>query len=149
MSALSGGWAAEFPELSPAQLFTVAADIENYPRFIPWCLAARVRWRGDGVLEVDNHFGAGPIAARFRSHATLAPPSRLEITSRDGPFRSFHLEWRFLPLDGQGCRVDVTYAVDLHSPLLRALASLSMPEVERRVVKRFKERARMLYGGSS
>ncbi len=30
---------------TPAQLFRLVADVEKYPEFLPWCLAARVRRR--------------------------------------------------------------------------------------------------------
>lgn len=146
MSRLAGGWVVEFPHHDPAHLFALAVDIESYPRFIPWCRLARIRRRDGGRLEVDNLFGAGPIQARFQSVAEADPPHRLEITSRDGPFRAFRLCWVFEPLAGDGCRVKADYQMELRSGLLHSLARLSLPEVERRVVQKFKERVRAVYG---
>jgi coenzyme Q-binding protein COQ10 len=146
MTAITGGWSADFPRHAPEQLFHLAADIEAYPRFIPWCLAARVRRRGDTTLDVDNRFGAGPLQVGFRSQAEFVVPSRLDITSSDGPFRRFHLCWRFTPRGGGGCRVSVEYEMELHSGLLNTLARLSQHEAERRVARRFGERAREVYG---
>ncbi len=142
MSVVAGAWVVDFPHLDRARLFAVAADIESYPRFIPWCRLARIRQRDGNRMEVDNLFGAGPIQARFRSHAEFDPPNRLDITSRDGPFRHFHLTWRFLALGAEGCRVEADYRMELRSGLLQSLAQVSMTEIERRVVQRFKERVR-------
>lgn len=147
MSVLSGGWRVDFPHHDAEQLFAVAADVESYPRFIPWCSYAQIRYRDGNHLEVDNQFGAGPIQARFRSSAEMAPPHQLDITASDGPFRRFHLGWRFEPLGDGGCRVVVEYRMAFHSPLLHAMARMSQPEVERRAVQKFKERVRAVYGG--
>jgi coenzyme Q-binding protein COQ10 len=146
MTVLAGGWVVEFPHHDQARLFALAVDIESYPRFIPWCRLARIRSRDGNRMEVDNLFGAGPIQARFRSHAEFDPPHRLDITSRDGPFRHFHLTWEFQPLETGGCRVRADYRMDLRSGLLQSLAHLSLPEVERRAVLKFKERVRTVYG---
>jgi coenzyme Q-binding protein COQ10 len=147
MRPLAGGLAADFPGTDCARLFDLAADIESYPRFIPWCRSARVLSRDGGAWEVDNHFGAGPVDVRFRSRAVPDPPGRLEITSADGPFRSFRLVWTFAALAGGGCRVAADYAVEFHSPLLRLLAGLGAHEAGRQVMDTFRARARTIYGG--
>ncbi len=146
MRPLAGGVSADFPGGDCAQLFALAADIESYPRFIPWCRATRVRVRPDGVWEVDNHFGAGPVEAHFHSRAVADPPGRLEITSGDGPFRSFRLVWTFAPLAGGGCRVAADYAMEFRSPLLRLLAGLAVDEAARQVMSSFRARARSIHG---
>ncbi|MBF0325142.1 MAG: type II toxin-antitoxin system RatA family toxin [Alphaproteobacteria bacterium] len=143
--ALSGRMRADFPGLTPAQLYAIAADIEAYPTFIPWCRAARIVERADGIWRVENHFGAGPVDVTFTSLARPAPPDRLEITSTDGPFRDFRLAWRFAPIETGGARAIAEYRLALKSPLLQGLAALSMGEVERRVEHNFRARAKAVY----
>ncbi|CAA7614556.1 type II toxin-antitoxin system RatA family toxin [Magnetospirillum sp. SS-4] len=145
-SALAGGWVVDFPHHDQTQLFALAADVESYPRFIPWCRLARIRRRDGNLLEVDNLFGAGPVQARFRSAAEFDPPHRLDITSRDGPFRHFRLTWVFETIETGGCRVRADYRMELRSGLLHSLARLSLPEMERRVVQNFKDRVRAACG---
>lgn len=149
MSDVTGRMTADFPLWSPEQMFTLAADIERYPDFIPWCKSARVVSRQDTVWQVENHFGAGPVDATFRTIARPDPPRSLEITATQAPFRHFRLEWRFAPLPGGGCRVVASYALALRSPILHGLARLAMPEATRKVILRFKERAATLYGGDT
>jgi coenzyme Q-binding protein COQ10 len=143
--ALTGRMQADFPGLTPAQLFAVAADIESYPAFIPWCRSARIVERTDGVWRVENHFGAGPVDVTFTSLAHLASPDRLEITATDGPFRDFRLVWCFEALPNGGARATAEYRLALKSPLLQGLAALSMGEVERRVLHNFRARAKEVY----
>ncbi|AVM75693.1 Persistence and stress-resistance toxin PasT [Magnetospirillum gryphiswaldense MSR-1] len=139
--ALSGRFRVDFPHLTARQLFDIAADIESYPHFIPWCRAARViRQDGDATM-VENHFGAGPVDLRFTTRAVAQAPESLTITGDDGPFTAFRLEWTFA--DGH---VKAQYQIALASPLLQGLAGFAMPEVERRIVSQFRQRANALYG---
>jgi coenzyme Q-binding protein COQ10 len=146
MHPLAGGWHVDAPRHTPEQLYALAVDVEAYPRFLPWCLAAHVRRRDGGRLEVDNLFGLGPLQARFTSFAEPEPPRRLTITAHDGPFRDFRLVWEFSPLDGGGCRVEARYRMELRSPLLHSMAAMTLPAMERKVVQNFKERVRRVYG---
>lgn len=146
MTAVVGRVGADFAAFSCEQMFALAADIERYPEFIPWCRAARVLSRDGDVWRVENHFGAGPLDAVFRTFARPDPPHALEITSTDAPFRAFRLEWRFAPLPGGGCRVEAHYDITLVSPVLHALARLAMPEATRKIIDRFRTRAAALYG---
>lgn len=149
MGEVAGRVSADFAAWSPEQMFALAADIEHYPEFIPWCRRAHVLSRDDGVWLVDNHFGAGPVDAVFRTVARPHPPHSLEITATQAPFRHFRLEWRFAPLSDGGCRVSAVYALALRSPLLHGLARLAMPDATRKVIRRFEARAATLYGGSA
>jgi len=139
--ALSGRFAADFPGLAAAQLFAIASDIESYPLFIPWCRSARVLSDDGAVRQVENHFGAGPVDMRFFTRAEADAPRTLCITSDDGPFTRFRLDWRFA--DG---RAEADYSIALRSPLLQGLAVFAMPEVERRIVSQFRQRVKALHG---
>lgn len=146
MRPIAGRFTSDFPGFSCEQLFALAWDIERYPAFIPWCREARIIQRDGTVLEVDNHFGTGPIDASFRTRAVAKPPHRLDITSDHGPFRAFQLVWTFAPLGDAGCRVAAEYSMMLRSALLHGLARLTLPEAERKIVQRFRERAKAVYG---
>lgn len=146
MRPIAGRFAADFPEYGCEELFALAADIEHYPAFIPWCRRARIIARHGDVLEVENHFGAGPVDAAFRTRALPEPPHRLDISSDQSPFRSFQLVWHFTPMDATGCRVEAEYHMVLRSPLLHGLARLTLAEAQRKIVQRFRDRARALYG---
>lgn len=139
--ALRGRFAADFPGLAATQLFAIASDIESYPLFIPWCRSARVLSTDGTVRQVENHFGAGPVDMRFFTRAEADAPHALSITSEDGPFRSFRLDWTF-----REGHVEARYHISLRSPLLQGLAAFAMPEVERRIVSQFRQRVVALHG---
>ncbi len=54
---------------TPAQLYGLVADVEKYPEFLPWCLAARVRRR---QRENGREEGSDTIVADLVIGFTLA-----------------------------------------------------------------------------
>ena len=140
-----GDWRMEFPDHSPDQMFALAADIESYPRFVPWCIATRILSRHDDHWRCDNVFGSGPVRLRFHTRAAFDPPHVSVITSTDGPFRSVHLYWRFFP-EGTGVRVEAGFEARFKSDMVGLLARVSLAEVERRIIAAFRRRAEQLYG---
>jgi coenzyme Q-binding protein COQ10 len=140
-------WQREFPRFKPEQLFALVADIESYPIFMPGCLDARIVEKGEEVWRVENVFGFGPVQRRFISIAELKPPDRLDISSRDGPWRDFRMSWQFQP-SGAGCRVSCTSTSRFRSPVLAALARFSESAMEERIIAAFEARAEVLFGGN-
>lgn len=143
--AVRGVWRMDFPGRTPEQLFALAADIESYPRFVPWCIATRILRRHPDHWWCDNVFGAGPVRLRFHTRAEFDAPHAIDITSHDGPFRSFRLSWRFGALDA-GSRVDVGFEMRFRSDIVGLLARVSLAEVERRIIAAFRRRAEQSCG---
>lgn len=143
---LVGSASAEFPDQDCGRLADIAWDIERYPEFIPWCLGVRVTAREPDRVTADLAFGARMVRVGFAARLVRRPPAQLEITSADGPFSRFRLLWRFVPLEGGGCRVVGDYELQFRSPMLQALARMTAAEAERRVMHRFAVRARQIFG---
>ena len=102
-------------------LFDVAADVERYPEFLASWTRARITRREAGVYWTDQTIGLGPLRARFGTKTVLRRPGRIDVTSDEPPFRSFHLSWAFEPLADGGTRVGLAAEMDLHSRLLERL----------------------------
>jgi len=133
----------------PAEpLFEIAADVERYPDFVPWWVAARVRDRDGRVYRTEQVVGFGPLRERFSSRTVLDPPRRIEITSADRRFRTFRLAWGFEPLAGESCRVSFEAALDFRSPARRGVFALIGARFFEDVVDAFAARARALHGRS-
>ena len=147
--ALTRKFSRVYPRYSPEELFSLAADIEAYPSFVPGCQRAKIVSReGDGRRErvvVENEFGFGPARRFFHTRATFNPPHDLTIVSRDGPWRLFSMAWRFEP-EGAGCRLSCEVKLDFSSRVLTALASVAATEVEAQVLAAFERRAEKLFG---
>ena len=80
---------------TPEQLFDLVADVGSYPRFLPWCVASRIRTRTDTELVADLTIGFGPFRESFTSRVTLDRPRRVTVKYENGPFRYLNNQWDF------------------------------------------------------
>jgi coenzyme Q-binding protein COQ10 len=129
------------------QLFDLVADVERYPEFLPWCIGARIRERGEGLLIADLVIGFKMIRERFTSRVALDRPNlAIHVTYADGPFKHLSNRWRFEPTADGGCRIDFYVEFEFRSALLQKLIGVLFHEAVKRMVAAFETRARALYG---
>ena len=132
---------------SPRQLFDLVADIERYPDFLPWCVAARIRKREGNLVTADLVIGFKIFRERFTSRVRLDPEaSRIDVAYEEGPFKYLNNHWVFEP-HPQGCAVDFYVDFEFRSRILQRLIEPLFSEAVRRMVAAFEARARKLYGG--
>jgi len=131
---------------TPAQLFDLVADVEQYPNFIPWVISAKVTGRKDNMIWTDLTMGASFLRKQFTTVASLDRPRRMEINSYDPIFEKFEQIWTFDPTADGG--TDVEYRVELiiRSRILEVLVGASVTEGTKAMVKAYMRRAQRLYG---
>ena len=136
-----------FLPYSQEQLFSLVAEIERYPEFLPWCIGVRVNDRIDNVIRADLMIGFKMVREKFSSQVTLSAPNRIDVVYLDGPFRYLNNHWIFDPGDG-GCEIDFFIDFEFRSRLLRKIIGPLFNEAVRRMVGSFEIRAKALYGGA-
>ena len=130
-----------------SQLYSLVADVERYPRFLPGWSRVRILHADDNRLEVEQQLQLGLFRVRFHSTAKLEPCRRIVITSSDAPFGEMTIEWRFAPRPGDHCEVSLIVELALHSgPLKRPLQQF-LKHGNGELLRRFENRAREIYGG--
>ena len=134
-----------FLPYSQEQLFALVADVERYPEFLPWCVAARVRSRQENVLVADLVIGFKMVRERFTSRVTLGPPARIDVEYTEGPLRYLNNHWVFEP-QPNGCMIDFFVDFEFKSMILQKLIGALFNEAVRRMVGAFESRAHALYG---
>jgi coenzyme Q-binding protein COQ10 len=130
---------------TPEQLFALVADVERYPEFLPWCVAARVRERKPDLIVADLVIGFSMFRERFTSRVRLDPPHRIDVAYSEGPFRYLNNHWIFEKVPG-GCRIDFFVDFEFKSKILQRVIEVLFGEAVRRMVSAFENRARQLYG---
>jgi coenzyme Q-binding protein COQ10 len=131
----------------PEQLFDLVADIERYPEFLPWCVAARVRNRDGDMIAADLVIGFKMIRERFTSRVKLDRANlRIDVAYAEGPFRYLNNHWQFEPLPNGHCRIDFYVDFEFRSAILQKLIGVLFNEAVKRMVHAFENRARKLYG---
>ena len=130
----------------PRQLFDLVADIERYPEFLPWCLAARVRARDGTLVTADLVIGFKMFREAFTSRVTLDPGGRrIDVCYQNGPFKYLNNHWVFED-HPTGCTIDFYVDFEFRSKFLQKLIGVLFEEAVRRMVAAFEARARALYG---
>ncbi|MFQ5776233.1 MAG: type II toxin-antitoxin system RatA family toxin [Kiloniellaceae bacterium] len=131
---------------SPKQLFDLVADVERYPEFLPWCLAARVRKREGNLIVADLVIGFKMFRERFTSRVRLDEAGRrIDVAYAEGPFKYLNNHWVFED-HPEGCAIDFYVDFAFHSRLLQKVITTLFDEAVRRMVGAFEARARALYG---
>ncbi|MEL6266463.1 MAG: type II toxin-antitoxin system RatA family toxin [Pseudomonadota bacterium] len=134
------------------QLYDLVAGIDQYPKFLPWCQACRVRSRrtlddGREQIDADLVISFKVFRERFGSRVTLDPERRvIDVEYLDGPFRYLNNHWEFI--DRADGRADVDFYVDFEfkSRTLQSVVGLVFNEAMQRIVRAFEDRAAVVYG---
>lgn len=131
---------------TPEQLYALVLDVQKYPQFLPWCLAARVKSQSERELAADLIIGFNMFRETFTSYVEF-DPDKLEIDVRyaEGPFKHLTNNWRFLPHE-DGCEIDFYVDFEFNSRLLQSVIETLFTEAVRRMVRAFEARADDLYG---
>ena len=129
---------------TPDQMYDLVMDIEDYPNFLPWCVALRVTCRDENVVWADMVVGFKMLREKFTSKVTVTPKERIDVEYLDGPFRYLENRWLFHEKDG-GCEVDFFIDFEFRSRLLRKVMEPLFHEAVRRMVRAFETRAAQKY----
>jgi len=134
---------------SQEELFRLVADVERYPEFLPWCLAARIRKREGDTFWADLVIGFKMVRERFTSKVTLNEPAcRIDVTYSEGPFKYLNNHWLFEPVEGEpGCTlIDFYVDFEFRSKMLQKIIQPLFSEAVAHMVHAFEKRAQQLYG---
>lgn len=132
---------------SAEQMFDLVAAVPDYPRFLPWCAAARQRRLEDGAVDATLDIDYRGVRTRFTTRNEHLRPQLIRMQLRDGPFRRLHGQWSFVPLGDEGCKVHLNLHYQFaHGLLGRAVAPV-FEGIAVALVDAFGRRAQALFEG--
>lgn len=131
---------------TPQQMFALVATVEDYPKFLPWCRAARITKREGRTFYADLVVSFKVYRERFTSRVTVHPHERIDVEYIEGPFRYLNNHWHFIEAEDGGCIIDFYVDFEFRSRILQNLIGLLFNEAVRRMVSAFETRAHDLYG---
>jgi len=133
-------------------MFELVADVESYPRFVPLCLALRVRRRteNEGVVTLIANMEIGYKAIRetFTSRVTCERSAqKILVEYIDGPFEHLENLWIFHDCEGgKACLVEFRIAYEFKSRALGLLMGGMFDAAFRKFAEAFEDRADVVYG---
>jgi ribosome-associated toxin RatA of RatAB toxin-antitoxin module len=101
---------------TPEEVFALINDIESYPQFLPWCTRARVESRTASEVVATLAVRRGTLHGEFTTRNTLEPARRIHMHLLSGPFRELEGEWLLTPIEGGGCRVELSMRFAFRNP---------------------------------
>lgn len=125
-------------------IYTLVADIEKYPQFVPGYKSVRVRQRGPDRLWVTQTVSILGFETTFDSSATLDPPHALIIEASPRGFSVMHIEWRFESLGAEGTRIEAGISYDAWGPWLGRLSRPWIKAFVEMQIRAFRARAEVL-----
>lgn len=130
-------------------MYDLVADVAQYPQFLPWCAAARVKsvTPHDGALlmEADLVISFKVFRERFTSRVVLREDAKkIDTEYLDGPFRYMKSNWAFRDV-GAGCEVSFFVDFAFRNMVLQKLIGVVFNEAMHRIVRAFEARAAELY----
>ncbi|WP_341368832.1 type II toxin-antitoxin system RatA family toxin [Yoonia sp. BS5-3] len=134
---------------SARQMYDLVADVANYPKFLPWTAAARIRSTTDEgdkiVMLADLVISFKVFRERFGSRVTMWPDDlKIDTSYLDGPVRHLESQWQFRDIEG-GCEVDFSVDFEFKNRLMQGAATMFFNDAMQRVVRAFERRASELY----
>lgn len=131
---------------SAAQMYDLVADVKNYPEFLPWVSAIRIRKDSEIEMLADMVVGFKSLRETFSSRVLKTPRTSIVVDYLNGPMKHLHNQWLFEDTRGGGSIVDFTVDFSFRNRVFEALAGQFFDSALRKMTSAFIERADVLYG---
>jgi ribosome-associated toxin RatA of RatAB toxin-antitoxin module len=131
---------------SARQMFELVNNIEDYPRFLPWCGAARILQESPTQIEAELDIVWKGIRKSFTTRNFLHPYDHMEIQLVTGPFRHLEGRWVFTTLNGQACKISLDMQFEFAGNALDKLFQPIFNYIANSLVDAFCKRATEIYG---
>lgn len=77
-------------------MFDVVADVQNLPKFLPYCLKTTIYDRRKNFFKADMKIGQSPITISYTSHVSLNKPHQITVESFNPNFLEYlRTKWQF------------------------------------------------------
>lgn len=134
---------------SAQQMYDLVGDVANYPKFLPWTAAARIRTtreiEGGTQMDADLVISFKVFRERFTSRVSMYPDmQKIDTVYLDGPFKHLHSTWEFTD-HPDGCEVKFWVDFEFRNRVLQGAAGMFFNEAMQRIVKAFESRAADIY----
>ena len=138
-------------ECNKQQLIDLVLDIESYPKFIPYCLDAKIYEKKiDGELTLiiaDLTIGKGPFKATYKSDVKFNKSNdTIHVTNIEGPLNYLNNRWFFLEKNDS---TEISFDIDfeIENKFLNIVMSKSFQYGLDRIADSFQKRANDLFKG--
>ena len=135
--------------LYPAcKMYSLVADVERYPEFLPWCKGSRIKKEDGHEVIAELTVGFGVIEAAFTTRNRYRPGKKIRMDLVEGPFEQLEGIWQCRSINRQKSRMMLDSHFQFADRKLEALFDSAFKKAMEQLLKAFKARAKALYGTS-
>ncbi len=134
---------------SPSEMYVLVTDVDQYPKFLPWCDRARVVTGDASGMTAEIGISFSGIRQTFTTRNEHLPGRQVTIKLVNGPFSRLDGVWNFVPIgDGsqRACRVELTLNYGFDNATLAKLVGPVFDKIASSMVDAFVKRAQQVYG---
>ena len=138
-------------ECSKEQLVDLVLDIESYPKFIPYCLGAKIYEKKEEnnliLIIADLTIGKGPFKATYKSDVRFNKDTdTILVTNIDGPLKHLDNKWVFIEKDNS---TEISFDIDfeIENKFLNIVMDKSFQYGLDKIADSFQKRANDLFKG--
>jgi ribosome-associated toxin RatA of RatAB toxin-antitoxin module len=131
---------------SVRQMFDLVDNIEEYPRFLPWCHTSQIVSRTEKEVIASLEIMWKGIHKSFTTRNVLHPHQQMEINLENGPLKHLEGIWHFQALHDQGCKVTLDLEFEFAGGFIDRFFQPVFKHIANTLVDAFCKRAAELYG---
>ena len=138
-------------ECNKEQLVDLVLDIESYPKFVPYCLDAKIHEKKEEdnliLIIADLTIGKGPFKATYKSDVRFNKDTdAIQVTNIEGPLKHLDNKWVFLEKDDS---TEISFDIDfeIENKFLNIVMSKSFQYGLDKIADSFQKRASDLFKG--
>ena len=136
-------------ECNKEQLVDLVLDIESYPKFIPYCLGAKIYEKKEekNLISIiaDLTIGKGPFKATYKSDVRFNKDTdTILVTNIEGPLKYLDNKWVFLEKDSS---TEISFDIDfeIENKFLNIVMDKSFKYGLNKIADSFQKRANDLF----
>jgi ribosome-associated toxin RatA of RatAB toxin-antitoxin module len=136
-------------ERSAADLYALVQDIEAYPEFLPWCLAAQVRERSPHRTVATLSVGMKGLRQSFTTENVDCEGESIDMKLLEGPFKRFSAHWRFKALGRHAAKIEFSLGYEFANRIVARALDPLFERIANTTVDAFTRRAALLFDGQA
>jgi ribosome-associated toxin RatA of RatAB toxin-antitoxin module len=146
---------------SPREMYALVTNVQDYPKFLPWCDKAEVLQTHDDGVTARLHIAFAGVRQAFTTRNVNVDGEQVVMKLVEGPFSRLEGVWKFIPLQApahqaaQGeaakaqptaCKVEFSLQYAFANRPLELVVSPVFDRIANTFVDAFVKRAEQVYG---
>lgn len=131
---------------SARQMFELVNNIEDYPRFLPWCQSSQIISRSETEVVATLEIAWKGMRKSFTTKNILHPHDQIEMTLVTGPMKHMYGKWDFISVEEHACKVLLDMEFEFSGSFMDKLFQPIFQHIANSLVDAFCKHAVELYG---